>query len=749
MRSSKWLLLLLLGSIVLPGFAHAADPVAAAAKRRHALLVGCTTYDHHPDLSLEGPANDVVLMRQTLIERLDFSPERIRTLSESPDAVGRPTRANIEAQFKRLAAEVRPGDQVVVLLGGHGSQQPDQDHDSAVDPEPDGQDEIFLPCDVKGWAGGTVANAIVDDELGRWTRAIAGQGVFVWMIFDSCHSGTALRELKLGGKDSDPFKVRNVLPAGLGIPLTPPSSTFASSGMRGMALDNRPTRARSLPGSGVGENASSAPLDQLGADLPIVALYASQSYETEKECKLPRGSPHAQWRGLLAYSVCQILQQGPLPSYRELQQAIVAQYRKWNFNDPTPLVEGKDIDHVILNDTSRPVRFQLGDKTNAGWKLEAGLLHGLSEHSVLAVFAPRSVDDPAAGESNRSGGEAILGYVRVVSSDVSQSTVVPCDYAGVPATSELPEHGLCKLEYRDLGNMRLRVAVDRVGHETDSVLDRIAGQLAAAQKQPDALFELVPELGQAHWAVQWREGSYLLLPADQAPVAGSLPADVIRIEIPTPPNAERLATALNRAARVRNLLELCEPETADRSAGDSVTEFDVRFEMLALNNKFDRKGVPIALDRPVHLRPGQWVAFRISNRGVAAIDVTLLFVDSQLAIEPVFPEKSTSGNNRIQGGTSFVSMPAEILATTTGHEQLVAIAVKAQGGPTDFLFLTQPNLKQAMQQRGFDDGSPLARLLKTANYRDGIARGLAVADMSQYCVRSIPWNVASGKQPTP
>ena len=119
-----------------------APPRQAAGRR--ALLIGVTKYDHLPrDKHLDGPANDVRLMRRLLQERFQFPAEGIVTLTEDEGSPARrPTRANIEREFRRLADQAREGDQVVILLAGHGSQEPENSPDP-VNPEPDGLDEIF------------------------------------------------------------------------------------------------------------------------------------------------------------------------------------------------------------------------------------------------------------------------------------------------------------------------------------------------------------------------------------------------------------------------------------------------------------------------------------------------------------------------------------------------------------------------------------------------------------------------------
>ena len=48
---------------------------------------------------------------------------------------------------------------------------------------------------VSAWQGFPVRvpNAIVDDDLGAWLRAITAKRAYVWAIFDCCHSGTMTR----------------------------------------------------------------------------------------------------------------------------------------------------------------------------------------------------------------------------------------------------------------------------------------------------------------------------------------------------------------------------------------------------------------------------------------------------------------------------------------------------------------------------------------------------------------------------
>ena len=119
--------------------------------RRYALLIGCTKYPHlKPQFHLEGPSNDVQLMSQLLINRFKFDAKNIQVLTDSNDASRLPTKENIQKAWQKLATQAASGDQVFVLMAGHGSQVPQQDA-SEEDPEPDGLDEVFLPRDVGAW----------------------------------------------------------------------------------------------------------------------------------------------------------------------------------------------------------------------------------------------------------------------------------------------------------------------------------------------------------------------------------------------------------------------------------------------------------------------------------------------------------------------------------------------------------------------------------------------------------------------
>lgn len=87
------------------------------------------------------------------------------------------TAAAVTSQIGAAASELQSGDIFLLTYAGHGSQMPD-----AAGEEADGKNETWLLWD----------RMLIDNELYQlWSQFAAGVRVF--MVSDSCHSGTMLR----------------------------------------------------------------------------------------------------------------------------------------------------------------------------------------------------------------------------------------------------------------------------------------------------------------------------------------------------------------------------------------------------------------------------------------------------------------------------------------------------------------------------------------------------------------------------
>jgi len=709
------------------------DVLLSKTSRGYALLVACTRYRHLPvRFQLRGPANDVVLMRQLLIDRFGFSGDNIATLAEEQeDQRQRPTRANIVREFLRLIERVGEGDQVVILLAGHGSQQPDDDPENLNDSEPDGLDELFLPCDVRprSAAQTVVENTIVDDEIREWLARMTGRGASVWFLADSCHSGTLARGV---AEDEQPREV----PASLLVPQP--------------AIERAIAKADSIYGTEQGTDRRER------VDLPddrgaLVAIYASQPDEPTFERRLPMGVPDSKPYGLLTFAVNQVLRRvSQSVTYRELGQLLHQQYCEWGRSYPTPLVEGSGLNRHVLNDERQSVSRVLLSRNASGERvIDAGILHGVHAGGILRVLPP-------AGQENA---DVLLGHVRVIQERTLDSIVEPVAYGGLPAADELPLHSRCEMALHTYGDLRLSVGVEKAellgGKLPAEQYRELAEVVESLQEGKHSLTRFVESAAEADWRVALHDGHVYLLPPGGFLLRNGEWANLQTSLYGPAPNDETLPgwleTRLERIARVRNLTILA------GGAAAVATAFDVQLELLRYESTGDRTPRVITWNNDLALQKGDIVQFRVKNTGATPVDVTLLFIDENYGITPLLPRSSFHAGVRVAPQKSIVSGRSRITAAA-GHERVALIAVrpKEQQEVINFAWLAQPSLELAMQSRGSDASppSPLEELLRTSLFAAGPTRGRDVTEVYDFTIRMMSWRGVGGPdsqkpKPTP
>lgn len=280
----------------------------AAWAESHALLIGVNEVGVLPPrLRLRGPANDVVLMRQALIDR-GVPAQHITLLAQrTPLATAAPTYAEVLQAMDRTAAAVQPGDTVVLHLAGHGVQVPPAAAGAA---EPDGLEEVFLLQDSGSWDAtrGELPKVLRDDDIGAWIDRLVDRGARVFAIFDSCHAAGLARE-------PAPYaRWRSVAGAELGVP-APPAQEVRSARQ---TLAHRPHRTDGR-----------------------VLAYAARGHELAGEEWLPKGSSlsRARVQGVFSFEVASALLAGARTS-SDLSAALRERYAAARRLSPTPLVAG-------------------------------------------------------------------------------------------------------------------------------------------------------------------------------------------------------------------------------------------------------------------------------------------------------------------------------------------------------------------------------------------------------------------------
>jgi hypothetical protein len=157
---------------------------------KRAVLIGINYFGS--DAELSGCINDILDVKLHL-ESCGFTD--IIVLTDTPAdptflLKTAPTRANILAALDKYARRTMSGDTLYVHYSGHGSQLADQLLYRNGRDEKDGFDETICPVDMD-WSKPD-NNFIRDDDLNAILVKKLATGAKLRVVFDSCHSGSAL-----------------------------------------------------------------------------------------------------------------------------------------------------------------------------------------------------------------------------------------------------------------------------------------------------------------------------------------------------------------------------------------------------------------------------------------------------------------------------------------------------------------------------------------------------------------------------
>lgn len=338
--------------------------------RKLALLVGINKYRHKHIGNLNGAVNDVSNMQRLLVERFGFpdDAEHIRVLTND-EATRKAILGGIE---EHLIARADRNSIVVFHYSGHGSYRPDDQGD-----ETDGRDETIVPYD-SGHIGPYPNLDITDDELNALLGRLTAKTSNVTFVFDSCHSGTAIRGAGLT-RSTPPDK------------RTPPEREhIAGAVIRGVSEGPSDLRAQNARYALI----SGAMAQELAYELHI----DGQSY------------------GALSWTLGDELRRaGADATYRDIMDVVKARVTA-RYPSQHPQLEGPGDDQFVFSSQSlSPAPFVLaaprGDKRVT---LEAGQVHGATKDSVYDVYPP--------GTKSFTPDVKPIAQVEVSSVDVSWST---------------------------------------------------------------------------------------------------------------------------------------------------------------------------------------------------------------------------------------------------------------------------------------------------------------------------------------
>ncbi len=717
------------------------DPAASPGSRsQYALLVGVNEYPqlrnklgakrYEQDVQLHGPSNDVRAFATILKGRFHFDSSHIRTLTNGPGApIGwAPTRENIVREIENIISRLQAGDEVFLLFAGHGSQQPARTN--APNGERDECDETFLPADTVGaWGTAEIkTNAIVDDEFYEWLRRMSeDKHAYVWVVFDTCHSGTMTR-----GEELAIVRSRQLSPSLLGV--TCKAGATAGLNVRKIAFDAPPFQR-------------------------VVAFFAAQSDETTPEGTFGLKRPTLcethpdDCRGLFSYHLGAVLTTaaGSGLTFHEVFERVLARYRWDRRTSPTPAPEG-NLGRRVFGLDEWPERARMTVcREQEKLILSAGTLQGLTEGAILAAYPPVDSDKPA---------EQLLGYLRIASSFTNSAEVVPFEYKGrvAPRVSDIAEFGRCEIVYVDYGDLALTVAASWQSVEGRPRNEPIPPAVATALKTLGPPFvKIVDDARSADWLVEVASDakSVSIVPLRSASLESVGTPLSMRQQLGplVLSDVEVLGVQLFESFKAifgwQNLLRIASnPLGYESSAGN----YSVSSRLLRCHDQECNETSPIAVDEK--LEAGSRVALQVTNTGKLPFDITVLFLNTRFGIKCFYPRKGSFGNNRLRPNETSATR-IDISADSIGIEHLIVIAVPSNAlqMPTDLCMLEQSSLVET-RTRGDENAilqTPLGKLLSTVVFgteSDGITqtRGAAVRDEQPSAIfRVISWETVLRK----
>ncbi|TNF18188.1 MAG: caspase family protein [Rhodobacteraceae bacterium] len=632
------------------------SPGAALAREAHALLIGASTY---PALDerfwLKGPANDVDLVARYLESNpaMPFDSDNITVLADGLAGHEAPTLAAIRAGFAALAEEVEAGDFVYLHFSGHGSQMP------AADPasELDGLDEIFLPVDIGPWEDtvGQVQNALVDDEIGAMIDAIRARGADVWVVFDSCHSGTATR----AAPSDEEVRMRQLPPGALRIPSA--------------AMADAESRSRALPDPRARAEAPVVPAPEGGEMGKLVAFFAAQTNETTPEQNMPRGKADRRLQGVFTYTLFETLAERPGITYRQLGQEVLRKYGTQNLARTTPLFEG-DLDLPVFGRTPGDRILQWGARRQGdALRLDAGQLHGLSAGTDLLLLASPADNDEAA--LARFTVDEVTTFSATASGDF--------DLDALPPGAVLRKVGTAI-------DLSLTVALPAPGSAPAAAFDAalevirqegLAGPRIRFVPAGDASADLrlaVFDDSPRPDALWFMSAAGIVDVSELADIPSVATGDKTPTEL-----AEVVADNLVRMARAINLMKVG-AATAAASA--------VQVEARMVRGRFDGDSGTVPPETRVAFSganvpkvvPDDTIGLRLTNTTDGPVDFNILYVGSDFSI-------SFMDNGRMQPGDTLDEDYILITDASFGRERVIVVFSPAepQSAVEDLSFLTQ------------------------------------------------------------
>jgi hypothetical protein len=612
-------------------------PGPAGKAKKLALLIGINKYKAVNGLS--GCVADVRNMEGLLKGKFEFADDSILALTDE-----QATHAAIVQSFKDHLVGRAEKDAVIVFhYSGHGSQMKDPS-----DRSPSGLISTIVPYDSRT-AG---VYDITADELRGLFSLLTQITKNVTFVFDSCHSGLIMREIR---ERSAARPRARVVEPDLRVPPPPPGE------------------AQLVP-----REVGAVGLGLKGRDFAL--LSACQADEVDFEYADSKGNPCGP---LTHFFVAEALAGA---TYRDVMDKVKAKVTS-AYPSQHPQLEGAKIDDYLLSDQSSLAQpFIVAAPEGEGVVLEAGQVHGMTEGSLFDIYAPgtKEFSDPAKA----------VARVELTAADAYRSKAKRLSGQPIQQSSRAVER------QHNFGERKIRLHV--ANPDQSPVLKKVRVAAASgAPTDPDnpkspsfsQTFELIDKPGDAQLLLAERDAgkgarSIVVSAGDGTELSPPVPVDEAKA-------ADHVLRQVTRWAKWLNLFALENPRA----------RLDVGFEIRPAS------GVsrdPDLLKRPdLTLVAGQDVEFTVTNNSGKDLYFAILDLASDGSVEVIYPGEGR--NEALAQGRSYkASATASVPEGRKFSRDNLKLVVTQ--GQVDFRFLRQEAIRDV--PRAVND--PLVNLLGQA-----------------------------------
>lgn len=679
----------------------------------HALLIGINFYFPHrlPEgncyKNLKGCVPDINHVETYLKNTFNLTPDQIikltATASDNPEQPQEPpellpTYENIVNKFKEVTAKAQPQDLVYIHYSGHGGRA------KTIYEEIKGfgaLDEALVPTDI----GQPNSRYLRDLELAKLLDDMVQKQLAVTVVFDSCHSGGATRDI---GEDED-ARGSNF------IDMTdrPKDSLVASPEEFAQISRNIVTNSR---GGTIADSLFPTPN---GYTLIAACRDNELAYE-----KVFEGT---QRNGALTYFLLKNLRQfGTEISAQELYDRISPLVNN-EFKQQTPLLIGETERTFFGAQTvkvSRTAPVMKVDITKNRVQLRMGQANGIKKGAEFDIFKFRTRDFKDTDQRIASATVVELGasdcWVEITqlygyrgNNKLDEGMIdigFPAYYVG-PGVKQIRKVRLL-LPDALVQFQGININLSSIPTKIKERKERVEGHRwieFCSEEEPDDNVDYFVSLNS--------EGEYWILDANKQRIKNIL----FPIKVDEPEAEERLINRLIHVARYYTILDLDNEDAFAPLNGKLKVEL-VQSEKRQTKVLNTEENIPVAIVDG----DGEDLQLIIRNESDQTLNITVLYLDEGFMISKYYP-KGKAGEV-VQPGQQQKT-PKFTLELPKNYEEITnVLKVFATVESTDFELLELPALDQA--RKGFGTQKPnnsLEKLLSAVADEDNPTRKMRVS----------------------